>query len=166
MEGAEHRRKSERKQTTFSAGSAGLSPLTGISRTSGGMATEVSAMFRDKRMAQNKRERRWPLAAWNISQQSGDGSPFKYYGQYPVNQGFQEGKRANLWGPHVQFGANIPMKIGPKYQCLKELGQNSNVYKNSTRIPMFERIRSESQCIQNWAKIPKFGRMRSEFQCL
>ena len=57
MEGAEHRRKSERKQTTFSAGSAGLSPLTGISRTSGGMATEASAMFSDKRMAQNKKQK-------------------------------------------------------------------------------------------------------------
>ena len=57
MEEAEHRRKSERKQTTFSAGSAGLSPLTGISRTSGGMATEASAMFSDKRMAQNKKQK-------------------------------------------------------------------------------------------------------------
>ena len=57
MEGAEHRRKSERKQTTFSAGSAGLSPLTGTSRTSGGMATEASAMLSDERMAQNKKQK-------------------------------------------------------------------------------------------------------------
>ena len=57
MEGAEHRRKSERKQTTLSAGRAGLSPLTGTSRTSGGMATEASAMLSDERMAQNKKQK-------------------------------------------------------------------------------------------------------------
>ena len=65
MEGAEHQRKSERKQTTSSAGSAALSPLAGgsgrgiaagraASRTSAGMATAVSAMFRDERTAQKK----------------------------------------------------------------------------------------------------------------
>ena len=63
MEGAKHHRKSERKQTTSSVGSVGLSPQAegsgrGIaagraaSRTSGGMATAASAMLRDKRTAQ------------------------------------------------------------------------------------------------------------------
>ena len=66
MEGAKHQRKSERKQTSSSAGSAALSPLAGgsgrsiaagraASRTSGGMATAASAMLRDERTAQNKK---------------------------------------------------------------------------------------------------------------
>ena len=65
-------------------------------------------------------------------------------------QGSQEGKCANSWGPHAHFGPKIPMKMGPEYQGLKELGQNSNVYKNSTgiqngskdriRITMFKKI--------------------------
>ena len=66
MEGAKHQRKSERKQTTSSVGSAGLSPQAGgsgggiaagraASRTSGGMATAASAMLRDQRTAQNKK---------------------------------------------------------------------------------------------------------------
>ena len=66
MEGAKHQRKSERKQTTSSVGSEGLSPQAGgsgrgiaagraASRTSGGMATAASAMLRDERTAQNKK---------------------------------------------------------------------------------------------------------------
>ena len=66
MEGAKHQRKSERKQTTSSVGSAGLSPQAGgsgggiaawraASRTSGGMATAASAMLRDQTTAQNKK---------------------------------------------------------------------------------------------------------------
>ena len=43
-------------------------------------------------------------------------------------KGSQEGKRANLWGVRANFGANIRMKIGPQYQSLKELGQNSKIY--------------------------------------
>ena len=40
------------------------------------------------------------------------GKAFKYYAQHPgVMQGSQEGKRAKLWGPRAQFGANISMKI-------------------------------------------------------
>ena len=66
MEGAKHQRKSERKQTTSSVGSAALSPLAGgsgrgiaagraASRTSGGMATAALAMLRDEKTAQNKK---------------------------------------------------------------------------------------------------------------
>ena len=67
MERAAHQRKSERKQTTSSVGSAALSPLAGCSgrgiaarrgasRTSGGMATAALAMLSDRRTAQNKKE--------------------------------------------------------------------------------------------------------------
>ena len=67
MERAAHQRKSERKQTTSSVGSVGLSPLGGCSgrgiaagraasRTSGGMATAALAMLSDERTAQNKKE--------------------------------------------------------------------------------------------------------------
>ena len=66
MEGAKHQKKSGRKQTTSSVGSAALSPQAGgscggiaagraASRTSGGMATAASAMLRDQRTAQNKK---------------------------------------------------------------------------------------------------------------
>ena len=68
MEGAEHQRKSERKQTTSSVGSAALSPLAGGSgrgiaagraafRTSAGIVTEALAMLSDKRTTQNKKRR-------------------------------------------------------------------------------------------------------------
>ena len=158
MERAAHQRKSERKQTTSSARSVGLSPLAGCSgrgiaarraafRTSGGMATAALAVLSDETTAQNKKESIWPLRAWNIRPQPDDGNSFKCFDQYQVMQGSKEGKRANLWGPRTHFGANIPMKIGPEYQCLKELGQNSNVYKKSNGIQKFWRIRSEFQCL-------------------
>ena len=68
MEGAEHQRKSERKQTTSSAGSAALSPLArgsgrGIAagraafRTSAGRVTEALAMLSEERTAKNKKRR-------------------------------------------------------------------------------------------------------------
>ena len=67
MERAAHQRKSERKQTTSSVGSVGLSRLAGCSgrgiaagpaasRRSGGMATAALAMLSDRRTAQNKKE--------------------------------------------------------------------------------------------------------------
>ena len=34
-------------------------------------------------------------------------------------------------------------KIRPEFQCLERKGQNSNVWKDKVRIPMFGRIRSE-----------------------
>ena len=34
-------------------------------------------------------------------------------------------------------------KIRSKFQCLDGLGQNSNVWKDKVRIPMFERIGPE-----------------------
>ena len=97
MEGANHQRKSERKQTTSSVGSAGLSSLArgsgrGIaagraaSRTSGGMATAASTMLRDERMAQNKKPK-YITSRGILSE---------YYCQYPVMQGSKEGKHANL----------------------------------------------------------------------
>ena len=68
MEGAEHQTKSERKQTTSSAGSAALSPLArgsgrGIAagraalRTSAGRVTEALAMLSEERTAKNKKRR-------------------------------------------------------------------------------------------------------------
>ena len=68
MEGAEHQRKSERKQTTSSVGSAALSPLAGGSgrriaaeraafRTSTGRVTEALAMLSNERTAQNKKRK-------------------------------------------------------------------------------------------------------------
>ena len=68
MEGAEHQRKSERKQTTSSAGSAALSPLARGSgrdiaagraafRTSAGRVTEALAMLSEERTAKNKKRR-------------------------------------------------------------------------------------------------------------
>ena len=68
MEGAEHQRKSERKQATSSAGSAALSPLArgsgrGIAagraafRTSAGRMTEALAMLSEERTAKNKKRR-------------------------------------------------------------------------------------------------------------
>ena len=74
------------------------------------------------------------------------GQEFQRFEGYPVMQGSQEEKHGNLWGVHTRFGTNKPMKKGPEYQCLKGLGQNSNNYKNSARIKMFRRIRSEFQC--------------------
>ena len=66
MEGAEHQRKSERKQTTSSAGSAALSPLGGSGRgiaagraafrTSAGRVTEALAMLSEERTAKKKNE--------------------------------------------------------------------------------------------------------------
>ena len=72
MEGAEHQRKSERKQTTSSVGSAALSPLAGgsgrgiaagraVFRTSAGRVKEALAMLSDKRAAQNKK--RWYMTS-------------------------------------------------------------------------------------------------------
>ena len=71
-ERAAHQRKSERKQTTSSVGSAALSPLAGGSgrgiaagragfRTSAGSVTEALAMLSDKRAAQNKK--RWYMTS-------------------------------------------------------------------------------------------------------
>ena len=65
-------KKSERKQTTSSAGSAALSPLAGGSgrgiaamraafRTSAGRVTEALAMLSDERTAQNKT--RWYMTS-------------------------------------------------------------------------------------------------------
>ena len=75
MEGAEHWRKSERKQTTSSAGSAALSPLVGCSgrgmaagraafRTSAGIVTEALGMLSDERTAQNKKQRY--MTSWGM----------------------------------------------------------------------------------------------------
>ena len=80
--------------------------------------------------------------------QSDDRKVFKYYTQYPVMQGSQEGKCANSWGLRAHFEPKIPMEKGPEYQCLPELGQNYNFYKNSTRIQMFRKTRSEFQCLK------------------
>ena len=59
MEGAEHQRKSERKQTTSSAGSAALSPLArGSGRDiAAGRVTEALAMLSEERTAKNKKRR-------------------------------------------------------------------------------------------------------------
>ena len=100
-------------------------------------------------------------------------------------QGSKEGKRANLWGPRTHFGANIPMKIGPEYQCLKKIRsefqrlqkkhRNSNVLKNKIRIPMFIKKHQNSNSWKNkiriaisinMATIPMVGRIRSESQCI
>ena len=75
MEGAKHQRKS----TTSSVGSAGLSPQAGgsgrgiaagraASRTSGGMATAASAMLRDERTAQNKKPKY--MTSWGMKRKN------------------------------------------------------------------------------------------------
>ena len=74
-----------------------------------------------KNGTKKKSKSTWLLGAQNIRQQSEGAKAFKYYAQYPVMQGPQEGKRADLWGPWAQFGVNIPMNIGLEYQCLKGL---------------------------------------------
>ena len=38
-------------------------------------------------------------------------------------------------------------KIGPEFQFLKGLDENSKVYKNKARTLMFGRIRSDFQCL-------------------
>ena len=108
-----------------------------------------------KERHKNKNQSIWPLRVWNIRPQPDNGNAFKYFGQYPVMQGSKEGKRTNLWGPRTHFGANIPMKIGPEYQCLKELGQNSNVYKKKHR---------NSNVLKNKIRIPMFIKKAPEFQ--
>ena len=45
-------------------------------------------------------------------------------------------------------------KIRSKFQCLDGLGQNSNVWKDKVRIPMFQRIT---------IRITMFGRIGPEF---
>ena len=40
------------------------------------------------------------------------------------------------------------IRIGPEFQFLEEGDQNSTVSKNKIRIPTFERIRSEFQCLK------------------
>ena len=166
MERAAHQRKSERKQTTSSVGSVGLSPLADAQAEVSQPGEQLpqhqekwrkqpwpcSAM---KERHKNKNQSIWPLRAWNIRPQPDDGNAFKYFGQYRVMQGSKEGKRANLWGRHTHFGANIPMKIGPEYPCLKEFRselqrlqkkhRNSNVLKNKIRIPMFIKTAPEFQ---------------------
>ena len=66
--------------------------------------------------------------------------------------------------------------MGLEYHCLNGEGQNSNVYKNRARIPVFERTGPEYQCLkgQGWnsnvyknkARIPVFERKGPEQQSL
>lgn len=84
------------------------------------------------------------------------------------------------------------IKLGPEFICVEGYDQNSHVYNNRARIPVFikvrqkipvsERIRSELQCIWkksqnssvwkdkftipmlNRAKIPMFGTIRTDFE--
>ena len=39
-------------------------------------------------------------------------------------------------------------KIGAEFKCKEGQGQNSNIYKNRGRIPMYGRIRWEFQCLE------------------
>ena len=39
-------------------------------------------------------------------------------------------------------------KMSSELQCVEGLGQNTNVWKDRARIPMFERIGQEFQCFQ------------------
>ena len=39
------------------------------------------------------------------------------------------------------------IKTRPEFQYMKKQDQNSSVYKNRARIPVFGRIRSEFQCV-------------------
>ena len=43
-------------------------------------------------------------------------------------------------------------RIKSKFLCLEGQGQNSNVWKIKTRIPMFGRIRSEFECLEGEGK--------------
>ena len=138
MEGAEHRRKSERKQTTSSAGSAALSPLAGGSgrgiaagrvafRTSAGRVTEALAMLSDERTAQNKKRRYMTSRGMKLKTAIWLWQRIKILYSIPSNARVQGKKRANLWGLHAHFGANMLTE----FQCLK----------NSTRIQIVRRIR-------------------------
>ena len=39
-------------------------------------------------------------------------------------------------------------RIRPEFQCLEGEGQNSSVWKDTTRILRFGRVRSEFQCLE------------------
>ena len=62
--------------------------------------------------------------------------------------------------------------IRSEFQSLKRYGQNSNVWKDKERIPMFAQKRTEYQCLERqdqksnvWkdkARIPVFGKIRPE----
>ena len=43
-------------------------------------------------------------------------------------------------------------RIKSKFLCLEGKGQNSNVWKFKTRIPMFQRIRSALECLEEEGK--------------
>ena len=45
-------------------------------------------------------------------------------------------------------------RIRSKFQCLKGEGQNSNVWNDKMRIPMFGRIKSEFKCLERERKNP------------
>ena len=53
----------------------------------------------------------------------------------------------------------IPMfiKLGPEFICVEGYDQNSHVYNNRARIPVFIKVRQ---------KIPVSERIRSELQCI
>ena len=64
------------------------------------------------------------------------------------------------------------------FQCLERLGQKSHVWKDTVRIPIFERKRKRKQFQRlkrkgknssvslDKVRIPMFGRIRPEFHCL
>ena len=43
------------------------------------------------------------------------------------------------WKDKIRIAVFI--RIGPEFQCFEERGQNSSVYNNRPRNPLFERIR-------------------------
>ena len=127
MEGAKHQRKSKRKQTTSSAGSAALSPLArgsgrGIAagraafRTSAGRVTEALAMLSDERTAQNKKRRYMTSRGMKLKTAIWLWQRIKILHSIPSDARVQRKKRANLWGLHAHFGANMLME----FQCLKK----------------------------------------------
>ena len=44
----------------------------------------------------------------------------------------------------IRIRIPVFIKIGSEFQYLEGQGQNSNSYKNKARIPVFEKIRSDS----------------------
>ena len=128
MEGAEHRQKAKQN-------SLPLKPVVRDFHQQQEVQAELSLLvsgFQDirrdsdrslgyaqpRKNGTKKNESTWLLGARNIRQESKDAKAFNNYAQYPVMQGSQEGKRADLWGPRAQFGVNIPMNTGIEYQCL------------------------------------------------
>ena len=56
--------------------------------------------------------------------------------------------------------------MGSEFQYLEGKAQNSYIYKNKARIPVFEKIRSDSTFWKDKFRIPMLIKIGQEFPCL